>query len=46
MPNPRSKSTATKENALDDAERDALLAVRQDARLDHVVEGWSDETLG
>ena len=31
-PNPRSKSTATKENALSDAERDTLLAMRQDAR--------------
>lgn len=41
MPNPRSKSTATKENALDDAERDALLAVRQDARLGtNRGDGW------
>jgi nitroimidazol reductase NimA-like FMN-containing flavoprotein (pyridoxamine 5'-phosphate oxidase superfamily) len=41
MPNPRSKSTATKENALDDAERDALLAIRQDGRLGtNRGDGW------
>jgi len=41
MPNPRSKSTATKENALTAAERDELLAVRQDARLGtNRDDGW------
>jgi PPOX class probable F420-dependent enzyme len=41
MPNPRSRSTATKENALTDDERDALLAVRQDARLGtNRADGW------
>jgi nitroimidazol reductase NimA-like FMN-containing flavoprotein (pyridoxamine 5'-phosphate oxidase superfamily) len=41
MPNPKSKSTATKENALDESERDALLAVRQDARLGtNRGDGW------
>jgi nitroimidazol reductase NimA-like FMN-containing flavoprotein (pyridoxamine 5'-phosphate oxidase superfamily) len=41
MPNPRSKSTATKENALAPDERDALLAVRQDARLGtNRGDGW------
>ena len=41
MPNPRSKSTATKENALAADERDALLAVRQDARLGtNRGDGW------
>lgn len=41
MPNPRSKSTATKENALAPEERDALLAVRQDARLGtNRGDGW------
>ena len=41
MPNPQSKSTATKENALTDAERDAVLAVRQDARLgSNRGDGW------
>jgi nitroimidazol reductase NimA-like FMN-containing flavoprotein (pyridoxamine 5'-phosphate oxidase superfamily) len=41
MPNPRSKSTATKENALASEERDALLAVRQDARLGtNRGDGW------
>jgi PPOX class probable F420-dependent enzyme len=41
MPNPRSKSTATKENALAPNERDALLAVRQDARLGtNRGDGW------
>jgi PPOX class probable F420-dependent enzyme len=39
--NPRSKSTATKENALSDSERDALLAIRQDARLGtNRGDGW------
>lgn len=41
MPNPRSKSTATRENALNDSERDALLGIRQDARLGtNRGDGW------
>jgi PPOX class probable F420-dependent enzyme len=41
MPNPKSKSTATKENALTSDERDALLAVRQDARMGtNRGDGW------
>src|SRR5919109_1870760 len=39
--NPRSKSTATKENALDASEVDALLEVRQDGRLaTNRGDGW------
>lgn len=41
MPNPKSKSTATRENALSAEERDALLAVRQDGRLaTNRGDGW------
>jgi nitroimidazol reductase NimA-like FMN-containing flavoprotein (pyridoxamine 5'-phosphate oxidase superfamily) len=41
MPNPKSKSTATRENALTPDERDALLAVRQDARMGtNRGDGW------
>jgi PPOX class probable F420-dependent enzyme len=41
LPNPRSKSTATKENALTDSERDTLLSLRQDARLGtNRGDGW------
>jgi PPOX class probable F420-dependent enzyme len=39
--NPRSKSTATAENALDSAEVDAFLEVRQDARMGtNRGDGW------
>jgi PPOX class probable F420-dependent enzyme len=39
--NPRSKSTATKENALDQAEIDDLLAIKQDGRLaTNRGDGW------
>lgn len=39
--NPRSKSTATKENALDQVEIDDLLAIRQDGRLaTNRGDGW------
>lgn len=41
MANPKSKSTATRENALSPEERDALLAVRQDGRLGtNRGDGW------
>jgi PPOX class probable F420-dependent enzyme len=41
VPNPRSKSTATKENALTAPERDALLGVVQDARIGtNRGDGW------
>jgi nitroimidazol reductase NimA-like FMN-containing flavoprotein (pyridoxamine 5'-phosphate oxidase superfamily) len=40
-PNPRSKSTATKENALDSQEIDAFLAIKQDGRLgSNRGDGW------